>query len=146
MPDQPTPTHTPTITPTSADQQPAFTPSPLQQGPTPGTQAPWDGDQAFVDLVKEKGYSCPGSNAGDYAFTAWLYDFYLAAKGVKPQAQSEESKPSGKGTSYGALSPGGKWMWKGTGQADDDWVKTEQHQEQKRTSRHDSGTSTERSS
>jgi len=33
-----------------------------------------------------------------------------------------ESKPSSRGTHYGQLSPGGHWMWKGTGGASDDWV------------------------
>ena len=42
---------------------------------------PWDGDQAFKDLVRQKGFACPGSPVGDYAFTAWLYDFYRSASG-----------------------------------------------------------------
>ncbi len=71
---------TPTITPAPRDEQPAFTPSPFQQGPAQ-TSNPWDNDQEFIDLLQSKGYACPGSNAGDYAFGAWLYDFCVAYRG-----------------------------------------------------------------
>jgi hypothetical protein len=68
-----------TVQPAPPDQQPAFAPS-LSQEVLP-TSNPWDQDQEFKDLMKAKIFSCPGSNAGDYAFLAWLYDFYLGAKG-----------------------------------------------------------------
>jgi hypothetical protein len=64
---------------TPPNQQPAFAPSPLQEELK--TSDPWDGDQAFKDLLVAKIFACPGSNAGDYAFLAWLYDFYLGASG-----------------------------------------------------------------
>jgi hypothetical protein len=73
-----------TISPAPVDQQPAFTPSPFQE--VSSVSNPWDSDQGFKDLVQTRGYSCPGSNVGDYAFTAWLYAFYLDATGAAPPA------------------------------------------------------------
>jgi hypothetical protein len=68
-----------TVQPAPPDQQPAFTPS-LSQEVSPISN-PWDEDQGFKDLMEAKIFSCPGSNAGDYAFLAWLYDFYQASSG-----------------------------------------------------------------
>jgi hypothetical protein len=45
---------------------------------------PWDGDQAFQDLLASTIYACPGSYGGDYAFLAWLYSFYQGATGAAP--------------------------------------------------------------
>src|SRR5215510_14325506 len=80
MSNEPQPDYVATILPAPPDQQPAFVPSPYQAEPVQ-TGDPWDQNQAFKDLVQELGYSCPGSNVGDYAFTAWLYNFYLRASG-----------------------------------------------------------------
>jgi hypothetical protein len=63
---------------------PAFTPGPVQPGAS--TKHPWDDDQAFKDLLAATGRSCPGADIGDYAFVAWLYNFYLGAKATQPAA------------------------------------------------------------
>jgi len=64
----------------------AFAATPEQTPPVAPAQTgnPWDQDQAFKDLVAAKGFACPGSPVGDYAFTAWLYDFYKGASGGTP--------------------------------------------------------------
>jgi hypothetical protein len=105
----------PAIFPAPLNQQPAFAPSPFQQGVTMSENDPWYNDQAFQDLVREKGYACPGSNVGDHAFVAWMYDFYLGAKGgaAAPEKQNKIAEER---------------------------AKTQQEYEQKvRTARHDQG-------
>jgi hypothetical protein len=46
---------------------------------------PWDGDQAFIDLVHATIPSCPGSVSGDFAFFSWLYAFYGQAQKTTPK-------------------------------------------------------------
>jgi hypothetical protein len=52
----------------------------------PTVSHPWDGDQAFIDLVTALIPSCPGSYSGDYGFFTWLYKFYGQAQGTTPKA------------------------------------------------------------
>jgi len=71
-----------TIQPAPSNEQPAFAGlAPAPQGIIGIAGEPWENDQAFLDLIASKIYSCPSSPAGDYAFFRWLYDFCLGYKG-----------------------------------------------------------------